>query len=384
MTQHSQTIVLAFSPNLAAQIGLGESIVLSQMAYWLSKTKHFIQGKPWVYNSYEAWEKQFPFWSKRTIARLILSLERQGLILSQNFNAKKTNRTKWYSLDFDKIPDLTVQPCLSPTGQPVSFHEDKLSSSLKTKNTLQRMKERVVGKFVSDKPANSQFGFKKKTVLEQWQLSAEGRMQTIQKLACQKMAGLPAWDEERVESELLRFKTYYADKGNSGKRDWDAVWHLWCSRAQSFALERQKRFEDRDKNFGLNSKSSDDCVQKWRQERDKEKALEQELSRELSSKLSKEGRGNLPVQEPQNKTNALKSTEEIWLNVSKTLIKQVGAGAYTSWLKDIDVQTGEDKSVVLKAKSRFSADYISTHLLDKIKNAFESTLSGRITLSVVA
>lgn len=384
MTQHSQTIVLAFNPTLAAHIGLNEAILLNQMAYWLSKTKHFIQGRPWVYNSYKEWEKQFPFWSKSTIKRLILSLETKGLILSQNLNAKKTNRTKWYSLDFEKIPDLTPQHGASQTLDSGEKEETfssvqneildgvKLTPSIKQKNTLQMMKERVVGKFANN-PANLNLGVQRKKSFDQWQLSEEERLETIGKMN---------WDGEKISSELLRFQTYYSAKAGLAKRDWDTVWRMWCARAQTFAMEREQRGEDAfASGKKLNDRSSEhylDSAQAQVCEKELSKILEQEINQKISLLNQRERELS------QNKNETAVSTEAVWLDASKTLIKQVGAGAYTSWLKDIDVHTSPNKVIVLKAKSRFFADYISIHLLDKIKNAFESVLSGNVNVSVVA
>ncbi|MFK9094406.1 hypothetical protein [Bacillus salipaludis] len=54
-------------PSLAAKIGLNEAVVLQQIHYWLGISKHNIEGRTWVYNTYEEWQKQLPFWSVSTI-----------------------------------------------------------------------------------------------------------------------------------------------------------------------------------------------------------------------------------------------------------------------------------------------------------------------------
>ena len=67
-------------PSLAVLIGLNEAIVLQQIHYWLSNelNNKIIDGKKWVYNTYEEWGRQFPFWSCRTIQRTMLSLENKN------------------------------------------------------------------------------------------------------------------------------------------------------------------------------------------------------------------------------------------------------------------------------------------------------------------
>ena len=56
-----------------------------------------IDGKYWIYNTIEAWHKQFPFWSISTIKRIISNLEKEKLIITGNFNKISIDRTKWYT-----------------------------------------------------------------------------------------------------------------------------------------------------------------------------------------------------------------------------------------------------------------------------------------------
>jgi uncharacterized phage protein (TIGR02220 family) len=93
-------------PSLAAKIGLNEAVVLQQIHYWLGISKHHINGRTWVYNTYEEWQKQLPFWSVSTIKRTIRSLEMLGLLLSDNWNQMKMDKTKWYSIDYEKLQEL--------------------------------------------------------------------------------------------------------------------------------------------------------------------------------------------------------------------------------------------------------------------------------------
>ena len=98
---------------LAAVIGFNEAVVLQQLNYWLhSKSAKQINGRLWVYNSYDNWRKDnFPFWSTRTIRRIFDSCEKKGVILTGNFNKAGFDKTKWYSIDENKINDLMDSPC---------------------------------------------------------------------------------------------------------------------------------------------------------------------------------------------------------------------------------------------------------------------------------
>ncbi|KGO31657.1 hypothetical protein Q757_05875 [Oenococcus alcoholitolerans] len=94
-------------PRLAVAIGLNEAIVLQQIHYWLRKQSEVKEGKKWVYNTYEDWQKQFPYLKMATIRRTFKSLEKQGLLITGNFNKYSFDKTKWYSIDYEKLDSLS-------------------------------------------------------------------------------------------------------------------------------------------------------------------------------------------------------------------------------------------------------------------------------------
>ncbi|GGE64468.1 hypothetical protein [Priestia taiwanensis] len=104
-------------PSLACKYGLNEAILLQQLHYWLQESKNIRDGYTWVYNTYTDWGKQFPFWSERTIRRSILKLEERRVVVSNNFNRKKSDRTKWYRIDYKELHSLLNQH--GQDGQPI-------------------------------------------------------------------------------------------------------------------------------------------------------------------------------------------------------------------------------------------------------------------------
>ncbi|OQP00880.1 replication protein [Geobacillus sp. 44C] len=119
---------LVILPSLAAAIGLNESIVLQQLHYWLERSTNVQEGHTWVYNTYEEWKEQFPFWSESTIRRIITKLEKQGLIITGNFNRSKIDKTKWYRINYEKLAQLqdeqsTAQPDTSTVQNEQSTDE---------------------------------------------------------------------------------------------------------------------------------------------------------------------------------------------------------------------------------------------------------------------
>lgn len=98
-------------PALAESIGLNEAIILQQIHWLLSKSKNDFEGKYWIYNTYEDWkENHFRFFSVSTIRRAIDKLESLKLIVSTSkFNRMKMDKTKWYTIDYDKLNSLEIK-----------------------------------------------------------------------------------------------------------------------------------------------------------------------------------------------------------------------------------------------------------------------------------
>lgn len=90
-------------PSLAVKIGLNEAIVLQQVHYWVKQSGKPRDGRMWIYNTFEDWRRQFPFFSMSTLKRTIKSLETSGFLLTGSYNKQKTDRTKWYTIDLDML-----------------------------------------------------------------------------------------------------------------------------------------------------------------------------------------------------------------------------------------------------------------------------------------
>lgn len=96
-------------PSLAREIGLNEAIMLQQMHYWLLKSSNEFEGVKWFYKTLEDWQTEFPFWSAMTIRRTLTNLEKQKVIRIGNFNKKKFDKTKWYTIDYQCVNRRCVQ-----------------------------------------------------------------------------------------------------------------------------------------------------------------------------------------------------------------------------------------------------------------------------------
>lgn len=152
---------LVISPVLACRIGLNEAIVLQQICYWLEDTTSGIEydGKRWVYNSINAWNEQFPWWTAKTIQRTVSSLKKMGLIYVEQLKKRQHDQTNYYSINYasplladrDNLSLSRETNCPDRKGQFVPMHKDKLSQSIGsicptlTENTTEITTESTTG-----------------------------------------------------------------------------------------------------------------------------------------------------------------------------------------------------------------------------------------------
>ena len=119
---------LCLQPSLAVAIGLNEALILQQIHYWLNPrwNKNIAQGRLWVHNTYEQWQKQFPFWGEKTIRRTIANLENRGLLISY-LSTRQFKKTKFYSIDYEALQTVSSPSVLEEDrGSQASGHIDQI------------------------------------------------------------------------------------------------------------------------------------------------------------------------------------------------------------------------------------------------------------------
>jgi len=131
---------LVISPMLAMRIGINEAIVLQQICYWLEDTTAGIEydGKRWVYNSINAWNEQFPWWTAKTIQRTVSSLKKMGLIYVEQLKKRQHDQTNYYAINYasplltdtDNLSLSRETICPNRKGQSVPMDKVNLSQSI--------------------------------------------------------------------------------------------------------------------------------------------------------------------------------------------------------------------------------------------------------------
>jgi hypothetical protein len=98
---------LRIDRRLAMEIGFLESIVLLQIEYLISISKHEHEGQVWTYQTLQDLKDiHFPWLSVATISRTVAKLEDAGLLIVANYNRSAFDRTRWFALDYDGIERL--------------------------------------------------------------------------------------------------------------------------------------------------------------------------------------------------------------------------------------------------------------------------------------
>lgn len=91
-----------FCPEIAKEFGVNSAIFLNHVVYWtqlnLANCHNMYDGLCWTYNTIEAFQDVFPYWSRHQLEHLIKNCVRDGLLVEGNYNKVKYDRTKWYAL----------------------------------------------------------------------------------------------------------------------------------------------------------------------------------------------------------------------------------------------------------------------------------------------
>jgi len=155
---------LLILPTLAELIGLHEAIVLQQVHYWVEintkAQKNLKDDFYWTYNSYQAWQLQFPFWTLRAIKGIIARLESQGLLITGNFNKAKFDRTKWYRIDHERLANIEgKRKCKKFTMEETSFAPTIPETNQRSFNPAQEIRcLTMAGEALNRKPRKEQHG----------------------------------------------------------------------------------------------------------------------------------------------------------------------------------------------------------------------------------
>ena len=117
-------------PSLAVALGdLEEAIILQQIQYWMNNPKSGRvgeDGRKYIRDTYKEFLLQFPWMKERTLKRKVKRLEDKKLLIVTNLNKSKYDRTKWYSIDYDRLNQFVQMDSAKNAPSKVqTMHDEK-------------------------------------------------------------------------------------------------------------------------------------------------------------------------------------------------------------------------------------------------------------------
>lgn len=109
---------VGLATKLKSLLGLRASdgaMLIQQIHYWtLKEAGRVVDGVRWIYNTYDQWLEQFPWWSKWDFRVVMSGLRSLGLVDFAKLNKRRYDQTGWYTLNYDHE---WLKPLLQPSGE---------------------------------------------------------------------------------------------------------------------------------------------------------------------------------------------------------------------------------------------------------------------------
>jgi TFIIE alpha subunit len=221
---------LVVSPTLARVIGLQEAIVLQQIHYWAAHSKTVHDGRRWVYNTYEEWAVQFPFWKPESIRKIVANLRDERLIDIEKLSSDRANRTNYYAINYDRLREIAgsktkdhPEESTAPSGKdhrinnrknPPVHPEESTGSLYKTETTTE-----TTQKSAPRRPRAARDDISLMAFLETCRANGEKAIPEDDPIL--KYADTLKMDREFIWYAWQEFKSDYADESKKQK-DWRA------------------------------------------------------------------------------------------------------------------------------------------------------------------
>lgn len=123
--------IFSFNGEVAKLYGVPEAIFLNNLKFWINHNKangkNLREGRTWTYNTLEAFQEIFPFWTERQIRSIVGKLVDENVILRDNkFNRFKNDRTNWYAF-INESEWITVKSPFDIADNEPEIGETKMS-----------------------------------------------------------------------------------------------------------------------------------------------------------------------------------------------------------------------------------------------------------------
>ena len=192
----------------AKKYGVECAVLLYNLRHWLEKNvaneKHIHDGRVWTYNSTKAFADLFPYLSEKQIYRRLQKLEKEGILLTGNYNNHEYDRTKWYSID-------ETEYCIS---------HNRKNHSPKSENENSESGE-TIPDINTDINTNNYVQF-----VDLWNDVNECNLRITDKKREQIRARLRTYSEDELKTSIRNRSNddWINGEGKKYKTNWDSFW----------------------------------------------------------------------------------------------------------------------------------------------------------------
>ncbi|WP_010303924.1 DnaA N-terminal domain-containing protein [Candidatus Odyssella thessalonicensis] len=128
--------VVMLETDAIRHFGATTAAFLSQLNYWIQGNKSGVihQGMRWIFNTAQEWGEQIGI-SERQVRRIVAELRKSGIILVEKLADYKSNRTNYYTINYDRLSQLYQEQQLSSNASQVARSSGQDVRMVKTKLT---------------------------------------------------------------------------------------------------------------------------------------------------------------------------------------------------------------------------------------------------------
>jgi len=94
--------------SIARLVGIKGAVILQRLHEALLTEGKEFNGRIWISGTLEEWQARFEFMKLRTMRRVFVELQETGILLSDNLNQSKMDRTRWYTINYERLGSMLV------------------------------------------------------------------------------------------------------------------------------------------------------------------------------------------------------------------------------------------------------------------------------------
>lgn len=365
-----QKSLLVCNQDIIQHFGLKASVFLQQVHYWISskspKIGVFHDGKRWIYNTVSEWIDQIKIFSERQFYRIIKKLKETGVLLIENLSAKKYNRTNYYTIDYERLKEVTgIHPGAAHKEFAQKTNEDLKNDSIQSEGLPVKMavsscqKDSFITEITPESNNLSLLEAKQEENLES---------KTVQKLSQQVL---------QVQGEILNLSlNEKKDKKEHFARDLLHIWNSVVEEEQKMILLTKQRSQ-----FLISALKAkfNNSQEEWKifcQKVASSRFLMGEITSFKASldwilkfsNLQKVLEGNYKTGDrdvsyvSQKVVVAQNSTEDPEVvSVRELILKNLGSEIYSSWFQSVVLKKDQNNRLVIHSPNSFHARYIENN-----------------------